>query len=78
VVTVFSDDNKKYLSTDLLRKEPVKPDFLSTRIELLDVIALKRTCSTCCDGENCVDTTDAVDASGLSLPPSCPRRRFVI
>jgi hypothetical protein len=24
VVTVFSDDNKKYLSTDLLREEPAR------------------------------------------------------
>ena len=30
VVTIFSDDNKKYLSTDLLKQEPVKPGFLTT------------------------------------------------
>ena len=28
VVTVFSDSNKKYLSTDLLRPEPVKDGYL--------------------------------------------------
>lgn len=27
VVTVFSDDYKKYLSTDLMREEPVKPNY---------------------------------------------------
>ncbi len=35
VVTVFTDDNKKYLTTDLLKEEPVKPGYLSTDIELL-------------------------------------------
>ena len=34
VATVFSDDNKKYLSTDLVRKEPVKEGYLSPDIEL--------------------------------------------
>ena len=31
VATVFADDNKKYLSTDLLRDEPVKSHYLSSR-----------------------------------------------
>ena len=35
VATVFADDNKKYLSTDLMRDEPVKPGYLSPEIELL-------------------------------------------
>lgn len=35
VVTIFSDDNKKYLSTDLFRDEPIKPDFMSSEVELL-------------------------------------------
>ena len=34
-VTVFSDCNKKYLSTDYSKQEPVKEDFLSTDIELI-------------------------------------------
>ena len=34
VVTVFPDDNKKYLSTDLLHEEPVKADFLAPHVEL--------------------------------------------
>ena len=29
VVTVFADDNKKYLSTDLMRREPAKEGFLA-------------------------------------------------
>ncbi len=47
IVTVFSDDNKKYLSTDLMKQEPVKEDFFSSDIELLSVKAHKRTCNTC-------------------------------
>lgn len=35
VVTVFSDDNKKYLSTALTKDEPIKESFLSKDIELL-------------------------------------------
>ncbi len=34
VVTVFPDDNKKYLSTDLLREEPAQGTFLTPEIEL--------------------------------------------
>jgi len=41
VVSVFSDDNKKYLSTDLLREEPVKDGYLSPDIELLSYSAAK-------------------------------------
>lgn len=47
VATVFADSNKKYLSTDLLREEPVRPEFVSTRIELLEVHALPRHCDFC-------------------------------
>lgn len=40
VITIFSDDNKKYLSTDLMNDEPVKDNFISTEIELLDLNVL--------------------------------------
>lgn len=53
VVTVFPDDNKKYLSTDLLREEPVKPDQLAPGVELLSFGAYKRVCHTCCDYPDC-------------------------
>ncbi|MBI3141266.1 MAG: cysteine synthase family protein [Bacteroidetes bacterium] len=33
-VTIFCDSNKKYLSTDLIKNEPVKDGFLSPEIEL--------------------------------------------
>ena len=41
VVTVFPDDNKKYLSTDLLRAEPLKQGFLALEIELVGLRATK-------------------------------------
>ncbi len=51
VVTVFSDSNKKYLSTDLMREEPVKKDFLSPDVELLGFRSISRTCETCWKSE---------------------------
>ena len=51
VATIFCDDNKKYLSTDLLRKEPVKENYLSPEIELLHYEALRRDCFLCQDQE---------------------------
>jgi cysteine synthase A len=72
VVTVFPDDNKKYLSTDLLKDEPVKNDFLSSDIELLGFGAYKRVCHTCCDPLTCIEANyDEID--DVKLPP-CPRR----
>ncbi|MCL2063853.1 MAG: cysteine synthase family protein [Candidatus Cloacimonetes bacterium] len=35
IATVFSDDNKKYFSTDYAKEEPIKEGFLSSVIELL-------------------------------------------
>ncbi|MHC4471842.1 MAG: PLP-dependent cysteine synthase family protein [Planctomycetota bacterium] len=73
VVTVLPDDNKKYLSTDLLRDEPVKEGSLTPDVELQGFRALKRVCPTCCDPEECMQATlDPLDEPDL-LPP-CPRR----
>ena len=47
VVTIFSDSNKKYLSTDLMKEEPVKPGFLSTEIEDLRLAGATRVCAAC-------------------------------
>ncbi len=47
VVTVFSDSNKKYLSTDLLRTESVRDDYLSPSIEVTGFLALMRVCGFC-------------------------------
>jgi len=43
VVTVFPDDNKKYLSTDLTGEEPVKDDYWSPAIGLLHYETLERS-----------------------------------
>lgn len=50
VTTVFPDDNKKYLSTDLLREERVENGYLTPEVELLEYEAIKRVCYTCFDG----------------------------
>jgi cysteine synthase len=47
VATVFSDDNKKYLSTALFGDEPVRDGFLSPDVELLGYEAIGRVCSAC-------------------------------
>ena len=47
VATVFADDNKKYLSTDLLRDEPVKPDYLSPEVVLTGFRVVGRLCRAC-------------------------------
>jgi cysteine synthase A len=49
VVTVLCDSNKKYLSTDLLRTEPVKDGYLSPRVEMLGFDSVNRVCEMCAD-----------------------------
>ena len=49
VVTVFSDSNKKYLSTDLLKPEPVKLGYFSPDVEIVGFRALPRVCAMCFD-----------------------------
>jgi cysteine synthase A len=44
VVTIFCDDNKKYLSTDLMQEIPVKGEYLSREIELESFLSLPRCC----------------------------------
>lgn len=72
VVTVFSDSNKKYLSTDYARQEPVKNGFISPCVEPVYYSSFKRVCFTCCDPATCIEATWE-DESGLKLPP-CNRR----
>ena len=75
VVTVLSDDNKKYLSTDLLREEPVRPDFLSPHVKLTRFRAFKRVCQTCCDPETCLaEYPEVIPCQDPERAP-CPRRK---
>jgi len=47
VVTVFPDDNKKYLSTDLTREEPVRKEYLAPDVKLSGFISIRRVCAFC-------------------------------
>jgi cysteine synthase A len=44
VVTIFCDDNKKYLSTALMQKEPVRGDYYSSEVELTELGTVARVC----------------------------------
>ncbi len=52
VATVFADDNKKYLSTDLTHVESVRPNYLAPEITLNGISTLGRVCSFCERGKN--------------------------
>jgi cysteine synthase A len=73
VVTVFPDDNKKYLSTDLLQDETVKKGFISPDVELISYRAFKRVCHTCCDPSECVEVKNPDLKEEITLP-HCRRR----
>ena len=72
VVTVLCDDNKKYLSTDLLREEPVKAGFLAPHVELETCDAFKRVCYTCCDPVACSEGAHTLDPELALAMPACP------
>lgn len=40
VITIFADDNKKYLSTNLMRQQSVLDNYLSKNIKLLSLKVL--------------------------------------
>lgn len=42
VITVFADSNKKYLTTDLVREEPLRANYLSPQVELLGFTPLEK------------------------------------
>lgn len=69
VVTIFSDDNKKYLSTGLMKTEPVKIGFLSTDVKLKSFRALKRNCVTCCNPAECKEVIDPDIINEIDFPP---------
>jgi cysteine synthase A len=68
IVTIFSDDNKKYLSTGLMKTEPVKKDFLSKDVKLKSFRALKRSCIMCCNPVECKAIVDAEFVSNINFP----------
>jgi hypothetical protein len=46
VATILPDSNKKYLSTDLMRAEPIREEYLSPEIQLIDYSPIPRTNSS--------------------------------
>lgn len=68
VVTIFSDSNKKYLSTDLMKIEPVREHYYSNDIKLLSFRAMKRVCSTCCDTSECAEGIALGNCNEKHLP----------
>ena len=62
VVTVFADSNKKYLSTDLLRPEPIKDGYLTPDVEVVGFRAFQRVCAAC------IDLQDPPGALATSIP----------
>jgi cysteine synthase A len=47
VVTVFPDDNRKYLSTDLMAEEQVLESYLAPGVQLLGLTTGPRSCAFC-------------------------------
>lgn len=41
IVTVFADDNKKYLSTDYTKAQPIKEGYITKDVELIDMTAYR-------------------------------------
>jgi len=73
VVTVFADDNKKYLSTDLLQEEPTKDDYISPDVTLLNYRSFRRDCHTCCDPAQCATTPPPGFVADEEPMPACTR-----
>jgi cysteine synthase A len=65
VVTLFPDDNRKYLSTDLLRDEPVRDRYLAPAVGLVGFTSFGRVCRLCYDP---VTTDDEVLTMGAHFP----------
>ena len=47
MVTLFPDSNKKYLSTDLMREEPIREGYFAPEVELLGFDVVGRACVMC-------------------------------
>lgn len=71
VVTIFPDDNKKYLSTDLMKDEPEKMEFLAPHVQLLEFESFRRVWQTCCNPQECREFISA-GRDGGSRPSYCP------
>ena len=52
VVTLFPDDNKKYLTTDLQRAEPARRDYVASQVALHGFTSFNRVCQVCDKSED--------------------------
>jgi cysteine synthase A len=68
VVTVFPDSNKKYLTTDLLREEPVRERYLTPAVAVTGFRAFARVCAMCQQPVNERPGTHAVVPGSLRGP----------
>ncbi|MEI6727480.1 MAG: pyridoxal-phosphate dependent enzyme, partial [Actinomycetes bacterium] len=73
VVTVFADDNKKYLSTDLLHEEPAEEGYMTPRVTLLHYRSIRRDCHTCCDPAMCAIAPPPDFVGDCEPLPACTR-----
>jgi len=71
VVPVSPDDNKKYLSTDLIKAEAVKGDALSPSVALLGFDVLGRSCLTCLETSPRAARASRAEAGRCVLPGRC-------
>jgi len=71
VATIFPDDNKKYLSTDLMKDEPEKKEFLAPRVQLLEFQSFKRVWQTCCNPQECREILSR-GLTDVRRPADCP------
>ncbi len=71
VVTVFPDDNKKYLSTDLMKDEPEKDGFLAPHVQLLEFQSFRRVWQTCCNPQECLEAA-GTGGTNVGRPLDCP------
>ena len=67
VVTVFPDDNKKYLSTDLMHDEPSSSTHLTPFLEFHCFTAFNRVCKVCEQSEESLRAM-RIPAPGTPLP----------
>ncbi len=73
VVTVFSDDNKKYLSTNLLCEEKKNKDFISANVKLKSFKVIKRVCHISCNPDDCDELRNFISQPENHLP-FCQKR----
>lgn len=60
VVTIFPDDNKKYLTSDLVHDEPVRADHVTPYVTVHGFTSFNRACQVCDQSEDLVRMAGAL------------------